>query len=612
LEVNVMPIPSQVDLRRPLLGILVGGTELELSKMVHLLAQSMGLSVEEPALRDPSDSPGAHSAFYDRLCWARWDLAQAELVSIPRTGFTRIMQRGIEALRVGPAVLSDDYLERYPEYADYLERMRSGHEPGPHNGDIQADGTPLPPIVDPHVWIEKTIVEGRGDRQEGENRLGKALWSPKLSKANTDIYHFMRDVAIGDIVLHLTDNRAITGISEAVSVAEDFGGLPETEWSEGDSYRVRLASYTKLDPPLDRDLFFASPYRERLQAIIKGGQKNLFYSSAPALNQGAYLTPVPPALLRVLNDAYKSISGRPLVMQNVGEGDSQTAVAEDAALFDRLVEATHWSESSLSELVSAIKNEDHPSRQIILAGPPGTSKTFVAKKLVDYLTDGEPGLCHIVQFHPSYSYEQFVEGLRPSVVNGAIQFSPEQGIVLKLADKCRASSDKHYLIIDEFNRANLSRVLGELLYLFEYRDSEIDLPYTQKFALPKNLYFIATMNTADRSIRSIDSALRRRFDVFECPADVDVLRRYYASIGHQNDVPDLFDGFVALNEQLREQGLDEHHAVGHAFFMAEHLTADFLRGVWKRKIAPLLGEFFFDTPDIARGFEPTRLWPSLL
>ncbi|MEO9170726.1 MAG: AAA family ATPase, partial [Candidatus Baltobacteraceae bacterium] len=101
-------------------------------------------------------------------------------------------------------------------------------------------------------------------------------------------------------------------------------------------------------------------------------------------------------------------------------------------------------------------------RQIILAGPPGTSKTFVAQQLVKYFTRGDKTRSHLVQFHPSYSYEQFVEGLRPTVVNGAIQFKPEPGIVLDLAEKCRTSADDHFLIIDEFNRANLSRVLGEL------------------------------------------------------------------------------------------------------------------------------------------------------
>jgi len=607
-----VPIPSQVEIRRPMLEVLVGGDELELSRIVQILSEKFGLSREEIELTDPPSVPGSNSIFYDRLCWARWDLAQAELVSIPRQGFTRIMQRGVAALQHGPDVLTDEYLERYVEYSEYLVRMRTGHEPGPYDGDIRADGTPLPPIVDPHVWVEKTIVEGRTDRNEGENRLGKALWSPKRSKGNTDIYHFMRDVAIGDIVLHLTDNRAITGISEAVSVAEEFSGLEGTEWGRGDSYRVRLASFTPLDPPLARDVFFASPFRERLQAIIESGQKNLFYNAAPALNQGAYLTPAPPALLRVLNDAYKSVAGRPLVMRTTGHSaDSQADVAEDAVLFDRLVGATHWSEAALSEVVAALRHPDHPARQIIFAGPPGTSKTFVAKHLVTFLTKGDGSRCHIVQFHPSYSYEQFVEGLRPSIVNGAVQFSPEQGVVLRLAEKCRASSEDHYLIIDEFNRANLSRVLGELMYLFEYRDSEIDLPYTQHFALPKNLFFIATMNTADRSIRSIDSALRRRFDVFACPEDVEVLRRFYAADGNHSDVPDLLDGFVALNERLSQE-LDEHHTVGHAFFMASHFSPDDLRSVWKRKISPLIDEYFFDSPDVAQTFDLTKFWPSLL
>ena len=119
------------------------------------------------------------------------------------------------------------------------------------------------------------------------------------------------------------------------------------------------------------------------------------------------------------------------------------------------------------------------------------------------------------------------------------------------------TGDRPYvLIIDEMNRANLPRVFGDLMYLLEYRDEPIDLQYSRGFRLPCNLLFIGTMNTADRSIRSIDIALRRRFQVFECPPDVRILERYYESNG-TNHVPDLFTGFVRLNEELQEY-LDKH------------------------------------------------------
>jgi 5-methylcytosine-specific restriction endonuclease McrBC GTP-binding regulatory subunit McrB len=158
------------------------------------------------------------------------------------------------------------------------------------------------------------------------------------------------------------------------------------------------------------------------------------------------------------------------------------------------------------------------------------------------------------------------------------------------------------------NRANLPRVLGELMFLFEYRKHKVDLPYTPDFSLPEELRFIGTMNTADRSIRSIDIALRRRFDVFECLADPAILSRWYDA--HDNQVPDLIAGFEQLNAQLT-QDLDEYHTIGQTFFMATSMAPARLRNVWSRKVHPLIREYFFDQPDKLGPYDLGTLWPSL-
>jgi len=171
-----------------------------------------------------------------------------------------------------------------------------------------------------------------------------------------------------------------------------------------------------------------------------------------------------------------------------------------------------------------------------------------------------------------------------------------------------AESPLHVLIIDEMNRANLSRVFGELMYLFEYRDKTIRLQYSDEFSLPANLRFIGTMNTADRSIRSIDIALRRRFDVFELKPDAGVLRRFFQR--NAPNIPNLIEGFERLNAKLAGD-LDRHHTIGHAFFMKPGLDRAGLRAVWDRKIYPLIEEYFFDQLDIARdeyGFD--KFWPG--
>jgi 5-methylcytosine-specific restriction endonuclease McrBC GTP-binding regulatory subunit McrB len=219
------------------------------------------------------------------------------------------------------------------------------------------------------------------------------------------------------------------------------------------------------------------------------------------------------------------------------------------------------------------------------------------------------GAVKLVQFHPSYTYEQFIEGLRPVVREGGIAFEAVRGVVLKMAEAV-AIGEPSVLVIDEMNRANLPRVLGELMYLFEYRNEQIDLQYSPAFTLPEELLFIGTMNTADRSIRSIDVALRRRFEIFECPPDRRILERYYAGSGHTNHVADLIDGFDGLNAALTSE-LDRHHTIGHTYFMAPSMTSSFLRHTWRHKIYPLIEEYFFDRPDLAADFSVEKFWASL-
>lgn len=163
------------------------------------------------------------------------------------------------------------------------------------------------------MWIEKTLVAGRPDRESGDYALGKALWSPKVSASGGEVYRFMREVQEGDVILHLTDNDAIVGRSEAASVAQDFVGLPNTQWAAREAFLIPLRNYRQLEPPFSRDVFFGDPFGKRLAKIAESGVRNLFFNSGPALNQGAYLTPVPTEVLAVLNDAYRTVSGHALI-----------------------------------------------------------------------------------------------------------------------------------------------------------------------------------------------------------------------------------------------------------------------------------------------------------
>ena len=252
--------------------------------------------------------------------------------------------------------------------------------------------------------------------------------------------------------------------------------------------------------------------------------------------------------------------------------------------------------------------------QLILAGPPGTSKTWVAQRLATYLTRGRKSAVRVVQFHPSYTYEAFIEGLRPVPGRSGVSFEVTPGVVLQVVHDMRVSghlNDPNYpyvIIMDEANRANLPRVMGELLYLMEYRDQGISLQLSKDFKLPSNLIFIATMNTADRSVRSIDAAMRRRFDIFELGPDTDVLKQYLEA-NNVERAQDLLDGLSRLNEHLGNH-LDRHHTIGHSFFMRPDMSPVVLQEVWKRKLLPLIEEYYYDQPDGMDPLSVDQLWPN--
>lgn len=241
-------------------------------------------------------------------------------------------------------------------------------------------------------------------------------------------------------------------------------------------------------------------------------------------------------------------------------------------------------------------------RQVIFQGPPGTGKTYVARKLAECLAEAEERV-RLIQFHPSYAYEDFVQGFRPTLIDRQPGFELRNGPLLDAAEAARAEPDrKHFLVIDEINRGNLSKVFGELYYLLEYRDQKVRLQYSSApFALPDNLCIIGTMNTADRSIALVDLALRRRFHFVEFhpgkPPVAGLLARWLAE-----NAPDY--GWLAGVVDRANQLLDDRQAaVGPSYLMKDGLDDEMVELIWEHNVLPYVEEHLYGEPDRLAEFD---------
>lgn len=246
-------------------------------------------------------------------------------------------------------------------------------------------------------------------------------------------------------------------------------------------------------------------------------------------------------------------------------------------------------------------------RQVIFYGPPGTGKTYVALQLAEYLT-GSKDRTRLVQFHPSYSYEDFVEGFRPCLHDGQPGFDLLPGPLRQIARQAQEDpGNKYVLVIDEINRGNIAKIFGELFFLLEYRDHAVRLQYSsnEDFTLPENLLLIGTMNTADQSIALLDAALRRRFFFAPFfPNQVPVkglLSRWLKA-----NKPSLLWLAEVVDRANAELG-DWNAAIGPSYFLQQDLDESQIKMIWRHSIIPFIEDRFFGEVDRVKAFELERL-----
>lgn len=269
---------------------------------------------------------------------------------------------------------------------------------------------------------------------------------------------------------------------------------------------------------------------------------------------------------------------------------------------EKFLEEVYMTEADYDRLYDALKSK----KNIILQGAPGVGKTFIAKRLAySILGVKDEGKVEMVQFHQSYSYEDFIMGYRPHL-NG---FELTTGAFYDFCKKAEKDLDNPYFfIIDEINRGNLSKIFGELFMLIEKdkRGISLRLLYSnERFSIPQNVYLIGTMNTADRSLAMLDYALRRRFGFVEMKPgfDTDGFKKFQSEL-HSEKLDKLINCVKTLNEEIAsDDSLGEGFCIGHSYFCdlkADDVTDRDLYSIIENELIPLVKEYWFDETDKVR------------
>ncbi len=276
--------------------------------------------------------------------------------------------------------------------------------------------------------------------------------------------------------------------------------------------------------------------------------------------------------------------------------ENPLVVADEVEKYDKdaFLDEVYMTEGKYDTLVAVLKNK----KNIILQGAPGVGKTFAAKRLAySVMGEKDEGRIEFVQFHQNYSYEDFMMGYKP--VNDG--FELKYGIFYRFCQKAANQPDKDFFfIIDEINRGNMSKIFGELLMLIErdYRGTKATLAYNgMTFSVPKNLYIIGMMNTADRSLAMIDYALRRRFSFFDIEPGFDSAGFMKYQQGLDNETLALLVSKVQeLNKEIAlDKSLGKGFCIGHSYFCGQtECTDEWMRAIVDYDILPMLSEYWFD------------------
>lgn len=448
------------------------------------------------------------------------------------------------------ARIRDEYLRQFPELKDRFKRIEGEFEVFRETGE-EADEKA-------YFWLNANAkIWNYMDYRIGETQT---YTSKNLKGNKRRVYQHFLDANPGDVLVgYLT-----SPFRQIVAMLEVTKSLYQDD-IEGEVIEFKINEF--LENPVEFDVLKSNPELKNAEPIIN--------------NQGS--------LFKLRDDEFEIIQN--IIEENNPQLGKISKVATEEYTLEEALEDSGFGRTRFEEIVALLDNK----KQIVIQGAPGTGKTYFAEIIAKFLVKSEDNF-EIIQFHPSYSYEDFVEGYRPSESRG---LSLKNGIFKDICHRALIyPKEKFALIIDEINRGDISKIFGELLYLLEYRNKKIRLTYSPdiEFQIPKNIYIIGTMNLADRSLALIDYALRRRFSFITLEPDYDLIRKF----NRDSDlvIDHVIDNIKDMNNRISaEHSLGKDFVIGHSYFLDKLKNELSLDNVWRYEVEPLLLEYFFDAKD---------------
>lgn len=560
-EDNKQSGPKFLRFFNPILKYLKIKGEGKASEITDLVIKDMNFTDEELSQKSKNGVP----LIYNQIAWARNYLKEAGLLDSSKRGIWAITEKGRNSNLSDEEILQLFKSVQNQNKAKDVEKIDDKFV----NDDVEEESEE--PIsfwwlnANPKIWSMSSLAEGDRETYTTHNEKGN----------KRRIYKYFEQVKKGDLIYgyESSPTKQIKGIFEITKGIHTNNGVEEIEFQMAE----------KLEIPIHWNDLRNIDALQNCE-VFNNNQGSLFKLSEEEFD-----------IIREVIDNKNIITEKQLHDSKI----SKYKFAEDP-------DKPFISEESFLETVSLLKRK----KNIILQGPPGVGKTFIARKIAyEIMQEINDVSIEMVQFHQSYSYEDFIQGLRPTQKGG---FELKDGIFFTFCQRAHAHPDRSFFfIIDEINRGNLSKIFGELLMLIEsdkrHSKHSLKLTYAEdeedRFFVPSNLYIIGTMNTADRSLAIVDYALRRRFAFINLHPDYgENFKSFLASKGISfTMIEHIVQSVNAVNKRIREDiNLGDGFQIGHSYFCSFNHGENedlWLRNIIKFELKPLLEEIWFDQQD---------------